>query len=403
MANVTGFLVRANLDDTGALPRTGGWTGCPDIVVAGTTALSRQEIIASYGSVTDKTLSQGLTNYVYLRAKNMNSTPLTQLGYVFEVPGSLVLHPEQWYSWNNVLGYDVKNPNPGGGGPSIIHQTGPQTLTANGNQIVATEAFTWKPDTTEHHCLVGVVANSWNDVLKGFPTGGNSMEGLAQWIYNNGSIGWHNVNIQAITSTVYENQIAYTNKGQDTPITFTIVAENVPVGAKVSFSSQNSTTEGRTISVGWTTVSTDTPGKTVNPDFEVGTTLNVNAGYSTIITYRTDFAGTSPPANFKMHMKATVTTAPPAPQNTFAASFTRADSFTHSYHRSFSANALFQDASGAIVGQGLSGYRKVLAAAGPRTMLTAAPSPFDDGGDDGDLDTTVVVVIGSHTTTPVSS
>jgi hypothetical protein len=396
MTNVTGFLVRSNLSDTGTLPRTGGWTGCPDIIVAGTTAIDKNAIIASYGSVTDKPLTQGLTNYVYLRAKNMNTTPLTQYAYVFEVPGSLVLHPEVWYNQSNLLGYDAKNPDTSGGQPPIIHKPGPLTLTANGGQVVATDAFTWKPESTEHHCLVGVVANGWSDVMKGFPSGGYSMDGLAQWIYNNGSIGWHNVNIQAITSRVYESQIAYTNRGQDTSITFTIIAENVPVGAGVSFSSQNSTAEGRTIGVDWTTVAAQ-PGSTqpINPDFEVGTTLNVNAGYSTIITYRTDFRGTTPPANFKMHMKATVATAPPAPKNMLTASYLQADSFAKSYYRSHSPNAIFRDASGAVVGQGLSGYRN---------MLAAAASPF--GGDDddgGDLETDVVVVVGSHTTTPVSS
>lgn len=390
MTNVTGFLVRANLSDTGTLPRTGGWTGCPDIISAGTTAIARNDLITSYGSVTDKTLTQGETNYIYMRAKNMNSTPLTQNAYVFEVPGSLVLHPEVWYNWNNLLGYDVKNT--ASPEPPIIHQTGPRPLTANAGQIAVTEAFTWKPQTTEHHCLVGVAADSWNDVLKGYPTGGSSMDGLAQWIYNNGSIGWHNVNIQPITSTVYENQISYTNRGQDASITFTIIAENVPVGARVSFSSQNSTAEGRTIGVDWVVVAAPPDGKPINPDFEVGTTLNVNAGYSTIITYRTDFAGKAVPANFKMHMKATVTTTPPAPQNMLAASYLSADSFSKSFYRSHSPSAIFQDSSGAVIGQGISGYR---------TMLAAAPSPF--GGDDGDLDTTVVVVVGSHTTTPVSS
>jgi len=367
MPNVTGFLVRSNLSDTGSLPRTGGWTGCPDIIVAGTTAISKQDIITSYGSVTDKVLTQGLTNYVYMRAKNLNATPLTQYAYVFEVPGSLVLHPEIWYNQNNLLGYDAKNTDTSCGQPPIVHKPGPLTLSANGGQIVATDAFAWKPESTEHHCLVGVVANGWSDVLRGFPSGGYSMDGLAQWIYNNGSIGWHNVNIQAITSTVYESQISYTNRGQDSPITFTIIAENIPVGARVSFSSQNSTTEGRTIGVDWTIVAAPPDGKPVNPDFEVGTTLNVNAGYSTIITYRTDFQGTTPPANFKMHMKATVATTPPAPKNTFAASYLTADSFAKSYYRSHSATTIFRDSAGAVVGQGLSGYRTTLAAAGSHT------------------------------------
>lgn len=393
MPNATGFLVRNNLNDTGTLPRTGGWTGCPDIIVAGTTAMSREDMITSYGSVTDKPLTQGLTNYLYVRAKNLNPTPLSQVAYLFEVPGSLVLRPEIWYRATNLVGYDVRNPGDGHTGapddPKIIQKYA-QTLTAQPNQVVVTDAYTWKPEDTEHHCLVAVVANSWKDVLTNYPQGG-SMDALAQWIYTNPSMGWHNVNIQPITSTIYEAQIPYPSAPTDSSVTFTIVAQNVPVGARVSFSANTSTASGQTIGQDWVTVSAPVGGGNINPDFEVGITLTVNAGFATIITYRTDFNGTTPPANFKMSMKVTKAVVPPAPQNSLAASFMRTDNLSTSFYRSHSPNALFRDAGGNDVGQGIGGYRAMMAA-----------SPFGDD-DDGDLEETVVVVIGSHTTTPVSS
>jgi hypothetical protein len=392
MTNVTGFLLRTSLSDTGTLPRTGSWTGCPDIIPAGLDAISRDDLIRSYGSVTDKPLTQGLTNYLYLRAKNMNTTPLTQVAYMFQVPGSLVLRPDVWYKATNLVGFDVRTDGDGTPDDPKIIKKYAQTLTANPGQIAVTEGYTWAPQTTEHHCLVGVVANSWDDVRSHFPNGINSTDDLGRWIYANGSIGWHNVNIQPLSPSIYEAAVPYSHSGIDEPITFTMIAENVPVGALISFSSNASTTGGRIIGQTWTAVAAPPSGGSINPDFEVGTTLTVNAGYKTIITYRTDFRGLTPPANFRMHMKAAVGIKPPASANAFVASFRAADSFTRSYYRSFSVNSIFRDADGKMFGHGIGGYR---------AMATAMR--LQSGDDDGDLEETKVVIVGSHTTTPVSS
>jgi hypothetical protein len=389
MANATGFLLRNNLSDTGTLPRSGSWTGCPDIIPAGLTAISRNDLISSYGSLTDKPLTQGLTNYLYVRAKNMNAAALTQVVYLFEVPGSLVLQPQLWYKPANLVGYDVKKDGATGtpDDPKII-QKYQRTLSAQPGEVVVTDAYNWIPDSTEHHCMVAVVADSWQAVLSNYNQAG-TMDALAQWIYGNPSMGWHNVTIQPYTGNVYEQQIAYAHSDADEAITFTIIAQNAPVGAAVSFSANTATASGETIGMDWTPVSARSPGANINPDFEVGTTITVNAGYTTIITYRTDFRGLPRPANYKMSMKATKTTTPP-PQLQ-ARGMMAADSLEASFHRSHSANALFRGADGADFGTGVDGYRAMLAA-----------SPWD-GDDDGDLTDSLVVVIGSHTTTPVSS
>ena len=399
MPTATGFLLRNTLSDNGVMPRSGGFTSCPDIIPAGTTAMSANDLINSYGSATDRPLTQGLTNYLYVRAKNLSATPLTQYVYLFQVDGSLVLSPPLWYKAQNLVGYDVKNPDGDGSpdDPKIIAQH-QQQITAQPQQIVVTNGYTWAPDNTNHHCLVAVIADNWNAVLAELPAGG-SMDALAQWIYNNASLGWHNINIQPITTQVYESQVAYQHTATiDEQITFTIVAENVPVGARVSFSSNTSTQSGQVIGQEWTTVPTPAGGGTINPDFEVGQTITVNAGYKTIITYRTDFNGLPAPANFKMHMKATKLIAPPA--NALSASRLSVslpgegsaqveDGLFQSFHRAHSADAVFRDADGADLGVGIEGYR----------AMAASWSP--DG--DGDLEDSVVVVIGSHTTTPVQS
>ena len=383
MANATGFLLRTSLSDNGSLPRSGTWTYCPDIIPAGITAISSNDLVNSYGSATDKILTQGLTNYLYVRAKNMNATSLAKVAYLFQVDGSLVLQPQLWYTAQHLVGYDVKNPEGDGSpdDPKIIKKYA-QPLTAEPGQIAVTNAYTWAPDNTNHHCLVAVVADNWNAVLNNYNPAG-TMDALALWIYNNPSMGWHNVNIQPLTTTVYETPIAYQHTSpEDEQITFSIVAQNVPVGARVSFSANTSTKSGEVIGQDWTTVPSKPGGGAINPDFEVGTTLTVNSGFATIITYRTDFNGLTPPANFSMHMKATKTVNPPQ-------SAVVKDSFFESYHRAHLADAVFGHVDGTAHGQGYHGFRKMMG--------------FAPGGGDGDLSDSIVVIVGSHTTTAVSS
>jgi hypothetical protein len=389
MANATGFLLRNNLSDTGTLPRSGNWTGCPDIIPAGVTALSRNDLVASYGSLTDKPLTQNLTNYLYVRAKNMNAASLNQVVYLFQVPGTLVLQPQLWYKQSNLVGYDVRKD--GGIGtpdnPKIYKQY-ERTLSAQPGGIAVTDAYNWTPASTEHTCMVAVVADSWQDVLGNYDQAG-SMDALAQWVLTNPSMGWHNVSIQPYTGNVYESQIAYAHPTADETVIFTLIANNAPVGAAVSFSANSSTASGDTISTDWTTVVGKTPGSTINPDFEVGTRLVVNAGYKTVITYRTDFKGLPRPANFKMSMKASKETAAPQAEVQALSGAMGVDSLVAGFHRAHSADALFVSADGEEFGTGLRGYRSMVAA-----------SPFDD---EDDLEDTTIAVIGSATTTPASS
>jgi hypothetical protein len=249
MANVTGFLLRTSLSDTGTLPRSGTWTGCPDIAIAGVTGLSQNTLTQNYSQVWNNLL-QGQTNNIYVRAKNLSSAPLTQKVFLFQVPGNLVLRPEIWYSKANLVRFVPPNGDP----TDPATWVDSQDITAGPGDVTATGAFTWTPQTTEHHCMVAVIADSWDSVLADYPTGG-SMDAMAQWIYSNGNLGWQNVNIQPLTSTIYEASTSFSNSEQkDENVTFTMVASNVPVGARISFSANTSTKSGQAIGQGWTSV-----------------------------------------------------------------------------------------------------------------------------------------------------
>jgi len=405
MANVTGFLLRTNLDDQGTLPRSGSWTGCPDICVGGTAAISQNDLIQKYSQVFDATLTQGLQNNIYVRAKNMNSAPLSQKVFLFQVPGSLVLRPELWYAKTNLLSFVP----PDGDPTDPTTWVNNQVISAGAGNIAATGAFNWKPQTTEHHCVVAVVADSWDSVLSNYPTNIGSMDALAQWIYGSGNLGWHNVNIQAVTSTIYEDWTGYSNSDQkDEKVTFTMIANNVPVGARISFSSNTSTKSGEVIGQDWTTVPSPPggakdPNNPVNPDFEVGSTVTVDANYETIITYRTDFNGRPVPKGFAQSVQATVVTTKPAAKNLLMSRFVANDTFAASYARSFTPNALFRSASGEVHGVGYDGFLRMMAATGvlqpDRRMFAALGGPPNGGGDH-HIGNKAIVVVGSNTTRP---
>jgi len=401
MANVTGFLLRTNLDDQGTLPRSGSWTGCPDICVGGTAAISQNDLIQKYGQVFDATLTQGLQNNIYVRAKNMNSAPLSQKVFLFQVAGSLVLRPELWYAKTNLLDFVP----PDGDPTDPTTWVNNQVISAGAGNITATGAFNWKPQTTDHHCLVAVVADSWDSVLANYPTNIGSTDALAQWIYGSGNLGWHNVNIQPVTSTIYEDWTGYSNSDQkEEKVTFTMIANNVPVGARVSFSSNTSTKSGEVIGQDWTPVPKGgDPNNPVNPDFEVGSTVTVDANFETIITYRTDFNGLPVPKGFSQTVQATVVTTKPAPKNLLMSRFIANDTFAASYARSFSPNALFRGPGGEVHGVGYDGFVRMMTATGvlksERRLFTALGGPPNGGGDH-HIGNKAIVVIGSNTTRP---
>lgn len=309
------FLIRNNLSDTGTLPRSGSWTGSPDILVAGQTALTTEEMVSKYGQAFDQDLKEYFTNNFYIRAKNVSAASATQNVYVFQVPQSLFLAPNVWYNQDNLLIYTSVVEDPNDPTKTIEVRQNYQTLTAGAGEIVASNAFTWKPQSTEHHCLIAVVADNFDAVNAQFPSGVNSsVDQYAAWIYANRNLGWHNVNIQAVTaSDVYEQAITMNQTWDDAMFTCSIQVTNVPVGAVVGFFANNNTQWGDSIAVGDTTVpqKPGAPDPTINPNFVVGTNVKIQGGYAGNVTFYVNFKGTPKPANFSMQF--VVTNAPELP------------------------------------------------------------------------------------------
>ena len=104
--------------------------------------------------------------------------------------------------------------------------------------------------------------------------------------------------------STHESRTPFAYEGpSDAQIMFVMAVENVPAGARISFSSSSTPRSGETIGGEWT-VPPGPGGGAINPAFQVGQTVTVNPGYATVITYRTEFSGLPVPAAFRMEMKA---------------------------------------------------------------------------------------------------
>ncbi|MBM7865668.1 hypothetical protein GTO89_02575 [Heliobacterium gestii] len=314
MSNYSGFLIRNNSEDNGSIPRTGSWTCCPDILIAGKQTLRTDDMISNYDKGFNEVVSQYFDNNFYVRSKNTSKKDLTKNVYLFQVPQHLFLTPNIWYNQNNLVMYNKVIQDPDNPMQTITIPQNYQTLTAKPGSVVATNAFTWRPTTTEHHCLVVVVADNYEDVESQFPQNiNNDVGAYASWIYQHGNIGWHNVSIQATTAAdIYERQTELLQPFNDTEITCSIQVTNVPVGVEIGFSANTNTKWGDSIAVGSTVVPAKPGAKdpNINPSFNIGTNVKIEQGYASKVSFYIDFRGKDKPKNFTMNFVASTAGTP---------------------------------------------------------------------------------------------
>ncbi len=149
MVQYNGILLRQNLQDQGIMPRTGGWTASPDIIMAGTQPIQHPQSVfstpASYGTDPTQPVVKKATNYIYLRGKNLDTAAQAGTARVFHAPRSLFLYPQQW------LDNAIKTAR-----GAEFSDIGSIDENAIG---VTTDPFVWMPDDiSEHTCLVGFIS-----------------------------------------------------------------------------------------------------------------------------------------------------------------------------------------------------------------------------------------------------
>jgi len=248
MALYDSILLRQNLQDQGIMPRTGGWTASPDIIMAGTEPIQQptQVFTSAESYATDPTqpVVQNATNYVYVRGKNLSATAQAGEARVFAARQSLFLYPQQWLQnpLKTTAGLDT----------TPIAQL-------DENQIgVTKDPLVWiAGDISEHHCLVGFISTDSHpfDSQKP-PNAVTSLNDLAAWIGKTGGSGWHNVQFTTAGAPTFTNTTNYPGSSTPGKIQFAITCNECPVGSEVSFSCGTPLPDGTYINLPRTRIET---------------------------------------------------------------------------------------------------------------------------------------------------
>ncbi len=324
MAQYTSVLLRQNLTDQGLLPRTGGWTACPDLIAAGTTPIANPQTVfsstASMAGDPTQPVVQNAPNYIYLRGTNLGTAATTAEARAFYAPASLFLYPVQWL--NNAMKTAKGNT------VSQIASIAPNAIG------VTTDPLVWTPPTTsEHYCLVGFISTPAVPFASQQPPNAvSSLDDLGVWIGKTGGTGWHNVQ-WASNSATFSSSTGYPASTKASLIQMAITCTGLPIGAQVSFSCGTPLPDGTVLNLPMTTVQT-------NGTIGFFIKVNIPAGWSSNITYSYYANGGTPLSTFSLAMSASIISQ--TPQDSFR-EFTRPSSEVYPNHQ------LYDHVAGAFV------------------------------------------------------
>lgn len=248
MTQYSGILVRQNLQDTGSMPRTGGWSSSPDLIPYGTEPVQQptEFFRSNYNQDVGKAFVARAENYVYVRGKNLTDSSLTGTARVFYAPQSLFLYPRLWLE-NTMTTMS-------GSETSEISNVAPNSID------VTVDPFTWVPsDSDEQHSFISIVSTPEHPFESQLPPESiSSLNDLAAWIAKTGGIGLHNVETIEVSAPDFTSCTHLPASSTHEKVILTIIAENAPVGTEVSFSSGNPLPGGVYINLPKTTVTDDT-------------------------------------------------------------------------------------------------------------------------------------------------
>jgi hypothetical protein len=234
----TGIYLRKALDDSGAVPYSGGtWTNSPDIISNGTTVVANPQTTFggnNYSTDQGQPTVFDQTNYFYMRGKNLSASSENADLYLYYCPQNLFLFPSLWTS------------------NQLKTSSGKDKVSVNAaktNDIVVTgEPFTYVPANQIHSCLIGRVVTPQNP--NKLPNDGDfqTMDDLAKYIMNHPNMGWRNVVLVDKDIPTFTNTFSLdtTSLPLNTNSQFLcgISYKNLTVGSQLAFSSGTSIPSG---------------------------------------------------------------------------------------------------------------------------------------------------------------
>lgn len=292
MVQYSGILLRQNLSDQGLMPRTGGWTASPDIIMAGTQPIQKpQEVYgapASYSTDPTQPVVKNAPNYIYLRGKNLGADAQVGTARVFRAQASLFLMPQQWMQHPLLTQSKADSSDMGSVAANAVG--------------VTTDPFVWIPeDTSQHTCLVGFISTPDNPFESQKPPNAvHSLDELAAWIGKTGGTGWHNVQFTDAGAPTFTNETTYPSSDKEAYVQLTITCTSCPIGSEVSFSCGTPLPDGTYINL---------PKTTITKESQIGFLLKyqIPAGWTSPISYSYYNNGRNPvDGNWSVAMSASI-------------------------------------------------------------------------------------------------
>ena len=180
-----GTYMRPNSNNNGSIPASAPYSDCPDIWIAGTTAVANYQTAlatnSSYATSSSKNIYVGQTNLIYVRGKNGATTSKTNTVTLYYAPSAVIINdPSTWK--NNVIKTEIGQ------------TSGNITNLAPGAVGVCDATFAWTdvqspPSGSSHYCLFAQFNDAQNS--NPFPSVDTALD-MGSLIMNNLGWGWRN-------------------------------------------------------------------------------------------------------------------------------------------------------------------------------------------------------------------
>ncbi|MER6099975.1 hypothetical protein ABT154_29775 [Streptomyces sp. NPDC001728] len=214
-------LIRDNFQDTGSIPTKGTPYASPDIIPFGSGLLSFDRMVSTYsGPDLAKPVTNGASNNIYIRAKNISTHKVQGRVTLFWARPSLLLTPDQW----NL----VAPPDSSQSTVPLVNVDGKEEI-APGQICSGAPAFNWQGQSGEelHYCLVAAVSTPLHPL--GIPQRFDTNADFSRWVSETPQVAWRNVILVPGKTNTFSQALTIGNlDGQACEFQFLMTGKNVP-------------------------------------------------------------------------------------------------------------------------------------------------------------------------------
>jgi hypothetical protein len=263
-----GILVRVSLADDGTTPREPPLQESPDVSPQGDTQVTNPGTFftGNYGQNVAKAVVATQANYVYVRGKNLGEFAQAGRAYLYWAKEEDLDSPVRWRN-NGLL---TGNSQDSVAIPELEHEAIGVTATP----------FIWSPLSSavgQVYVLIGVIAT--DEESNPVPGLGDRIN-FDRWISSKPGVGALRFTVQAPPKPreTFSTTAPFVLANNEGEVEFWLYTEGIPVGSEVSFDAVKPDKDGNPISI--------PPSRVTGSPFRTGTFANLDAGYSSAVTFR---------------------------------------------------------------------------------------------------------------------